>query len=413
MSDKKRYNIFRMRNGGHGNQVLFPETHADAVHTTKQRMFVNAAEKKTINMMVGSPLLDFNEEDQKTKFDQLFELADNIQGLKRLMNDVNVDDFNRLMYQMEQLSPLLSPDTLQQLLNLLDQPSKYDLAVVPGNDGEYYTLSVRRVTDEDGVEHFEESYAPFKPSLVNPTIGAIYTPKSYVTGQTWKVPLGVENLKIKIPLTQAIVVKDNSLRNNQIDIWTDIIHNDDKLKVDYYSDLVGSIRFDPAENASPYAWMVWNVQAFLKKALQINYQKDDVSEEYQNLLNKLVNFEEKVTYRPLQTGGVTMYQPYIDNQLYEGHIESNGDSTLLLEQSIIPQDVNMSMGLGNINTDYLLNGDKGTIASILKTGEECSFEFEKPELILEFENPFKGKTLEAINSSDKGFKLEDWKIVTE
>lgn len=409
---KKRYSIFRMRNGGHGNQVLFPETHADAVHTTKQRMFVNSAEKKTINMMVGSPLLDFNEEEQKTKFDQLFELADNVQGLKKLMNDINVDEFNGLLYKMDQLAPLLSPNTLQQLLNLLDQPDKYDLAVVPGNDGDFYTLSVQKTTTEEGEIKFEEIYTPYEPSMTNPNIGAIYTPKQYVAGQEWKVPLGAENIKVKIPLTQAILVKDNSLRNNQIDLWTDIINNDNKLKVDYYrGELEGSVRFDPAENASPYAWLVWNVVGFLKQTLQINYQKDNVDEEYKKLLEKIVNFEEKVTYRPLQTGGVTMYQPYIHNQYYEGHIESNGDSTLMLEQSITPPDVNMSIGLNNINTDYLLNGDKGTIASLLKTGEECSFEFKDPELILEFENPFKGKTLQAINSSENGFHLEDWKII--
>lgn len=408
MSDKK-YSIFRMRNGGKGNQVIFPETHADAVHTTKQRMFVNAAEKKTINMMVGSPLLDFDQEDQKTKFDKLFELSDNIDAIKDLINNISTDKFNYILYNIDKLQPIVSSDNLQRLLSLLDQPDKYDLAVVPGNDGNFYKMSVEPIYHDDAPTEYKQIYSRFEPSLVEPNIGAIYVPQTYAAGEIWKVPLGAENIKLNIPLSKGILVTDNSLRNGQIDTWEDILADDKKLKVTYYSSIDQNVRFDPSENSSPYFWMVWNVGQFLKDALKITYQKEDIQKEYEDIKSKIVNFTESLSYRPLQTGAVTKLQPYINNTYYENHIEENGDSTLLLNQSITPNEI--GMGINNIDTDILFNGDKEQVATILKGGEESSFEFSRPNLTIEIENPFKGKTLKCINSSDgTGFKLSDWKI---
>lgn len=408
MSDKK-YSIFRMRNGGKGNQIIFPETHADAVHTTKQRMFVNAAEKKTINMMVGSPLLDFDQEDQKTKFDKLFELSDNIDAIKDLINNISTDKFNYILYNIDKLQPIISSDNLQRLLSLLDQPDKYDLAVVPGSDGNFYKMSVEPIYHDDAPTEYKQIYSRFEPSLVEPNIGAIYVPQTYAAGEIWKVPLGAENIKLNIPLSQGILVTDNSLRNGQIDTWEDILADDKKLKVTYYSSIDQNVRFDPSENSSPYFWMVWNVGQFLKDALKITYQKEDIQNEYEDIKSKIVNFTESLSYRPLQTGAVTKLQPYINNTYYENHIEENGDSTLLLNQSITPNEI--GMGINNINTDILLNGDKEQVATILKGSEESSFEFSRPNLTIEIENPFKGKTLKCINSSDgTGFKLSDWKI---
>lgn len=408
MSDKK-YSIFRMRNGGKGNQIIFPETHADAVHTTKQRMFVNAAEKKTINMMVGSPLLDFDQEDQKTKFDKLFELSDNIDAIKDLINNISTDKFNYILYNIDKLQPIVSSDNLQRLLSLLDQPDKYDLAVVPGSDGNFYKMSVEPIYHDDAPTEYKQIYSRFEPSLVEPNIGAIYVPQTYAAGEIWKVPLGAENIKLNIPLSQGILVTDNSLRNGQIDTWEDILADDKKLKVTYYSSIDQNVRFDPSENSSPYFWMVWNVGQFLKDALKITYQKEDIQNEYEDIKSKIVNFTESLSYRPLQTGAVTKLQPYINNTYYENHIEENGDSTLLLNQSITPNEI--GMGINNINTDILLNGDKEQVATILKGSEESSFEFSRPNLTIEIENPFKGKTLKCINSSDgTGFKLSDWKI---
>lgn len=408
MSDKK-YSIFRMRNGGKGNQIIFPETHADAVHTTKQRMFVNAAEKKTINMMVGSPLLDFDQEDQKTKFDKLFELSDNIDAIKDLINNISTDKFNYILYNIDKLQPIVSSDNLQRLLSLLDQPDKYDLAVVPGNDGNFYKMSVEPIYHDDAPTEYKQIYSRFEPSLVEPNIGAIYVPQTYAAGEIWKVPLGAENIKLNIPLSKGILVTDNSLRNGQIDTWEDILADDKKLKVTYYSSIDQNVRFDPSENSSPYFWMVWNVGQFLKDALKITYQKEDIQKEYEDIKSKIVNFTESLSYRPLQTGAVTKLQPYINNTYYENHIEENGDSTLLLNQSITPNEI--GMGINNIDTDILFNGDKEQVATILKGGEESSFEFSRPNLTIEIENPFKGKTLKCINSSDgTGFKLSDWKI---
>lgn len=408
MSEKK-YSIFRMRNGGKGNQIIFPETHADAVHTTKQRMFVNAAEKKTINMMVGSPLLDFDQEDQKTKFDKLFELSDNIDAIKDLINNISTDKFNYILYNIDKLQPIVSSDNLQRLLSLLDQPDKYDLAVVPGNDGNFYKMSVEPIYHDDAPTEYKQIYSRFEPSLVEPNIGAIYVPQTYAAGEIWKVPLGAENIKLNIPLSKGILVTDNSLRNGQIDTWEDILADDKKLKVTYYSSIDQNVRFDPSENSSPYFWMVWNVGQFLKDALKITYQKEDIQKEYEDIKSKIVNFTESLSYRPLQTGAVTKLQPYINNTYYENHIEENGDSTLLLNQSITPNEI--GMGINNIDTDILFNGDKEQVATILKGGEESSFEFSRPNLTIEIENPFKGKTLKCINSSDgTGFKLSDWKI---
>ena len=411
MNDKK-YSIFRMRNGGKGNQIIFPETHADAVHTTKQRMFVNAAEKKTINMMVGSPLLDFDQEDQKTKFDKLFELSDNIDAIKDLINNISTDKFNYILYNIDKLQPIISSDNLQRLLSLLDQPDKYDLAVVPGSDGNFYKMSVEPIHSDDGPTEYKQIYSRFEPSLIEPNIGAIYVPQTYSAGEVWKVPLGAENIKLNVPLGNGILVTDNSLRNGQIDTWEDILTDDKKLKVNYYSSIDQNVRFDPAENSSPYFWMIWNIGKFLKDALKITYQKEDIQDKYEDIKSKIVNFTESLSYRPLQTGAVTKLQPYINNTYYENHVEENGDSTLLLNQSITPNEI--GMGINNIDTDSLFNGDKEQIATILKSSEESSFEFSRPNLTIEIENPFKGKTLKCINSSDgTGFKLSDWKIEDE
>lgn len=405
----KKYSIFRMRNGKNGNRVIFPETHADAVHTTKNRRFVNTDQLELINSLIDSPLLDYNSEEQKTKFNKLLELADNTRNIQMFLNNVQVDDIKTLQSQMNLLQPLLSGNTLEQLITLLNQPNKYDLAVVPGQDGQYYTLSVNKTTNEEGLEVFKEIYTPYEPSTTNTNLGSVYTPKVYEAQTEWKVPAGVENLRLEIPLSYSALVYDNSLRNGQIDTWYSIQENSEKLMITEYNqnDLVNPIITPKAKNSKPYFWATWDLKTYLTPILQQLYNKEDIEEEYQTFIASIKNFEEKITYRPIENSSTVNFQPFINNTYYTGHIEQNGDNTELLNQEITPSDVGMAYN--NINSQFLLNGDKNTIAFLLFADEENTFEFKEPKLILEVQNPFVGKTLVATKANDH-FDLSDWKI---
>lgn len=404
----KKYGIFRMRNGAGGNQVLFPETHVDAVHTTKDRNFINSSQLELLESLQGSPLLEYNSEEQKNKFNKLLELADNATAIQLFLNNVQIDDIKDLQTKMKILSPLLSNGTLESLLNLLNQPGKYDLAIVPGNNGQYYQFSVETKTIEEGETIYTPIYTPVEGSTTNPALGSIYTPQKYTAQTEWKVPAGVENLQLEIPMTYGVLVKDNSGVDGQIHLWTEIQQGSLNItKEEYNNDIESPITFEGIKNSCPYLWMTWNLQQYLKPILMNLYQKDDVDAEYDIFINNIVNFTEKISYRPIGLNSIVKYQPFIGNTYYNGHIESNGDNTIMVNQEITPPDINMNFN--GINKNLLLNGEQQTIASILKAGEEESFEFNNTKLILEFTNPFVGKTLVATKDNDH-FDLNDWKI---
>lgn len=416
--DNKKYSIFRMRNGGGGNRVIFPETHADAVHTTKNRKFVTETQLETINSLTGSPLLDYNSDEQKTKFDKVFELADNAKNIQILMNNLSIDEIKEMENKLNILQPLISQNVISNIFGIINNQNKYDLAVVPGDDGQYYTMSVQKTVGEDGVETFKEIYTPYEPSTTNPLLGSLYTPQNYEAETEWVVPVGAENIKIQIPLTYCVLVTDNSIVNGQIDLWSTIQSASIDNKISYQeltdnSFINGNLTCNQIANSKPYLWMTWNLKEYLKPIIIQLYGFDElttdeeIESKYNIIKTNIVNFKEKISYRPIDATATISYQPFIGNNYYTAHVEQNGDNTMMVSQEISPSDLNMSYNA--VDTNLLLNGESETIASILTSTEQGSFEFSQPILEIEFVNPFVGQTL-VSNKANDHFDLADWTI---
>lgn len=415
--NQTKYKITRMRTGGQGDSIIFPETHAHAVHQTNNRMFINASEKATLQALEGSPLIDYNQDTMKNNFQNLMELADNVTQISSFFaSGIDSSTIRGIQGTLDVLSPLVNQDTITEIMALINNPKRL-LPVVLGSDGSLYNMSVDVTRTEEG----ETVYTPkFEIQLIDGNVPSpVYTPQNYKAGDKWVVPKGVEPLKLKLPCTQITVVSDNSGIGGQIKLWDEVdgVTSEVLYEEPQHPKLLAS-----TQNSKGYVWLVWRL-AFLKEAIKQAFHLptiEDADRKMLDILYTMENFSWSVKTRPVDNEltssidvdkeSIVTTVPYM-NTGYSNFVRRNGNNMELAVQMFMPANFNQNQG--EITEEFVnnfINGALEVCTLCLQASEEGSFEFFEPQLTITVKNPFVGKELVAKADSKGYFDLADWEI---
>lgn len=352
----------------HKGEILLPQTTASMVSEESDRRFVDNLEKTILNKLaINGVAID----ELVSNYEALSALSKEQLSILALLDTIP-NDLEEWGIKLNSLSELIP--FIDQLLGSIGATTTINSIT----SGEPYFINV---DDSD----------PDNPKIVLSLATENESqPSTYVVGDLWTVPETAPDIKISVPASAGYFYN----QSNTIIQYEEATSEIEKGILEDLINKVEDIEISSTGDYLPQAIIKFNIIDFLKSM----FNKDDLEKTIKrfnlSILTKPISSSSTKTY---MYSNRNVIQP-VRNNTVKSQYEESAFTHLTWGTELTQEFI-----------EEMLNKDK-TIALNVSGVKNSSISVTGPSLEIYIENPYKGKTLEAINDKSGDFNILDWKV---